>query len=414
MIALLAYFFGSHLISFSCSIFEAVLLSCNDPFVVILKKKGSSAGGILEELRAKIDRPLAAILTLNTIAHTFGAAGVGAMVVELYGNDWLALASVVVTLTMLYFTEMIPKTLGAIYWKKLAPICVYPIKWLIGLTYPFVLSFQIFSRFFSRGRKKDKITEEEILVALETGAKAGVIEEAEQEMVENIFRLGDRHVGVLMRPRVDMEWLDIKDSEKEIRGKMIESEQDHFPVCEGEIDRVIGMVDAKTMLLKAFEEEKFEIQEVASPPIFVQENQRVFELIDLLKKKHSTMALVADEYGSIQGMITITDIMGAITKDIETSTLEEGGGILKVDNHSWIADGNLPIDEFNDHFHLENLPDWEKARYRTLSGLAMNQLGAIPKKGDIFFVKQYRCEVIKTKRRRAKKVLISIQDIIDV
>ncbi len=410
MFALLAFFFISQVVSFGCSIFEAVLLSTTDSFVSIMKKKGSKAATILEELRTRINRPLSAILTLNTIAHTVGAAGVGAKVVEVFGNQWLALGSVILTLSMLYFTEMIPKTLGAMYWKKLAPITAFPIKWLIFLTYPFVISFNIFVRFLAKGKKGEKITEEEILIALESGTRAGVIEEAEQEMVENIFRLGDRRVGVLMHPRVDIEWLDVKDSPEIVRQKIISSKLDHFPVCDGVIDEVVGMVDAKTMLAHALAEEDFEMREVARPPLFVQENQRVFELIDLLKKKQSSMALVADEYGSIQGMITVSDILAAITKDIEAPSGEQGGGILKIDNRCWIADGNVPIDEFKDHFHLEELPGGERARFRTLSGLAMSMLGSIPKKGDSFRVGDYRLEIINVKKRRVEKILITLQE----
>lgn len=406
MFALLAFFFLSHIASFVCSIFEAVFLSCTDPFVAILKKKGAKSGLILEELKSRVDRPLAAILTVNTMAHTFGAAGVGAKVVEVFGNQWLALGSIILTLTMLYFTEMIPKTVGALYWKKLAPICAYPIKWLIIITYPFVVSFNIFVILLSKGKRKEKITEEEILIALESGTKAGVIEEAEQDMVENIFRLGDRRVGVLMHPRVDIEWIDVNDTPEEVRKKIISSRFEHFPVCEKKIDEVVGMVDAKTMLAQALSEEEFDMRQVVSPPLFVHENQRVFELIDLLKKKQLGMALVTDEYGSIQGMITISDILGAITKNIE-STQDQGGGIVKIDNQSWIADGNLPIDEFKDHFHFDSLPDEEKARFRTLSGLAMSQLGVIPKKGDSFFVGDLCLEVLKVKRKRVEKILIS-------
>jgi putative hemolysin len=134
MSILLFYFFASHFISFMCSILEAVLLCCTNGYIFLLKKKQPSKGQILSDLKARIDRPLAAILTINTAAHTFGAAGVGAKVTELYGDKWLAIASVILTLTMLFATEMIPKTIGAIYWKKLAPFTAYAIKFLIMFT----------------------------------------------------------------------------------------------------------------------------------------------------------------------------------------------------------------------------------------------------------------------------------------
>lgn len=407
MLALILYFSISHVVSFFCSIFEAVLLSCTDSYVALLKKRGSSAAGVLAELKEKIDRPLAGILTLNTIAHTIGAAGVGAHVVELFGDRWLALGSIILTLTMLYWTEMIPKTIGALYWKSLAPYFARPIKYLIFLTYPFVLSFNFIAKFLSRGKKYDHITEEDILVALETGAKAGVIEEAEQDMVENIFRLGDRRVGVLMRPRVDIEWLDVGDSAEEIRDQIIASKHHRFPVCQDDIDNVIGIVHSEHLLERTWMGEKIDISELASPPLFVNESSHVFELLDLFRKHHATLALVTDEYGSIQGMITTNDIMNAIVRDIEDKSPSE---TIKIDARSWVLEGSYPIDEFKEDFHFEKLPEEERARYRTLSGLCMYQLGKIPKKGDVFVLGAYRFEILKVKKRRVEKILLAIRE----
>ncbi len=404
MQALVLYFVVSHIVSFFCSIFEATLLSCTDSYVAILKKRGSSVAGILGELKGKIDRPLAAILTLNTISHTIGAAGVGASVVELYGDRWLALGSIILTLTMLYWTEMLPKTVGALYWKQLAPFFARPIKFLIYLTYPFVVSFNIFAKLLARGKKQEYITEEDILVALETGTKAGVIEEAEQDMVENIFRLGDRRVGMLMRPRVDIEWLDIDDSQEKIRDQIIVSKHHRFPVCQGDIDRVIGVIHSQDLLGKAWMGEGIDIKEIAASPLFVNENTLVFELLDLLRKHQVTLALVTDEYGSIQGMITTNDIMNAIVRDIEERSPSD---MVKVGPRSWMLEGSYPIDEFKENFHLEHLPEEGRARYRTLSGLCMSQIGSIPKKGDTFVVGHYRFEILKVERRRVEKILLT-------
>lgn len=217
---LLFYYFASHFISFTCSILEAVLLCCSNGYVSLLKKKKPAAGKILAELKSRIDRPLAAILTLNTAAHTFGAAGVGAQVTELYGDKWLALAAIFITFTMLFFTEMIPKTLGAVYWKKMAPYIAVPIKFLIFVTYPFVVSFDYFAHLLSRGKAQDKITGEEIKQILEEGAQAGVIREVEHDMLESIFRLGTRRVNVLMIPRMEIEWFDINTSTEDLRRKL--------------------------------------------------------------------------------------------------------------------------------------------------------------------------------------------------
>lgn len=411
MFALLAFFIFSHAISFVCSIFEAVLLSCNHTYITLLKKKGAPAGIILDDLKSKIDKPLSGILTLNTAAHTIGAAGVGASVVEVFGDKWLALGSVVLTLTMLYWTEMLPKTIGALYWKTLAPYCAKPIKWLMLATYPFVLSFNFFARLLARGKKAERITEEDIYIALEAGTKAGVIEEAEQDMVENIFRLGDRRVGVLMVPRVDMEWLDLNLPASEIKQRVLSSKFRHFPLCDKEVDQVVGIIDSRDLLEKALTGKHIDFSEMAASPLFVNEHQHVFELMDLFKRSQNTVALVTDEYGTIQGMITIDDIFNAIVKDIDQEGLGGKSQVLKVNNRSYLLDGKLPIDEFKEIFHIETLPNEEKAAFRTLSGLCMTQIEAVPKKGDTFTIGRLRFEVLKVRKRRVEKVLLTRLDI---
>ncbi|MCH9625315.1 MAG: hypothetical protein S4CHLAM123_04860 [Chlamydiales bacterium] len=403
MLALIFYFVGSHIISFVCSIFEAVLLSCTPTYIALLKKKGLPAAKPLEKLKSEIDRPLAAILTLNTISHTFGAAGVGASVVELFGDKWLALGSVVLTLTMLYWTEMLPKTLGAVYWKKLAPICVKPIEWLIMITYPFVMSFDLFARFLTRNKKQEHITEEDILVALEVSAQGGAIESQEQDMVENIFRLGDRKVGVLMCPRIDIEWIDLDAPLEKIRDKILDSQHHRFPTCRGDMDEVVGIVHARDLLEKAWKNETIELENLSVSPLFVNETQKIFELLDVFKKQRETLALVTDEYGAIQGMITLGDVMHAIVRDTE----ELQTPIIKVSLNSWVVTGKCPVDEFKDFFHFDSLPDEERARYRTVSGFCMHLLGKIPKKGERFIVEAYTYEILQMDKKRVEKILVT-------
>jgi putative hemolysin len=411
MLKLLAFFFFSHIVSFVCSIYEAVLLCCTSSYVALLKKKGDKAGVVLEELKNRIDRPLSAILAFNTAAHTIGAAGVGASVVEVFGDKWLAAVSVVLTLTMLYWTELVPKTIGALYWKSLAPICARQIRWMMRIALPIEISFTFFAKLLSRGKKADRITEEDIYYALEAGTKAGVIEEAEQDMVENIFRLGDRRVGVLMVPRVDIDWLDVNSSLEEVKQKVLSSKFHQFPLCDRDVDQVIGVVHSRDLLERALLNKPIDCKAMATPPVFVNEHQHVFELMDLFKKTHNTVALVTDEYGTVQGMITLDDIFNAIVKDIDQSGGSDGSQLLKVNNRSYLLDGKLPIDEFKEIFHIDKLPNEEKAAFRTLSGLCMTQIEAVPKKGDTFTIGSLRFEVLKVRKRRVEKVLLTRLDI---
>lgn len=407
MTALILYFVISHIISFFCSVFEAVLLSCTSAYVALMKKRGEKLAPVLEEMKNRIDRPLAAILTLNTVAHTFGAAGVGAAVVEVFGARWLTLASVILTMTMLYWTEMLPKTIGALYWKKLAPWFIRPIQILMWLSFPVIFTFNLCAKLLARGQKYDKISEDDIRVALEEGAQAGVIEEEEQEMVENIFRLGDRRVGMLMCPRVDIDWIDINDPLSKIRSNILALGKEQYVVCDKEIDRVVGIVKTRDLLAQAWRGEELDLKSRVTPALFVNENTQIFELLDIFKKKRNSIALVTDEYGTIQGVIRLSDVMDAIIKDIDLESVGEGGPIMRVSSSSWIVEGKMPIDEFKEIFHFERLPNEDRARYRTLSGLCMTHLGAVPKKGDAFVISGHRFEVVSVKRHRVEKVLIT-------
>ncbi|MCP5469578.1 MAG: HlyC/CorC family transporter [Chlamydiales bacterium] len=408
MASLILYFVISHIISFTCSLLESVLLTCTPAYVALLKKKGAKGASQLDEMKRRIDRPLAAILALNTIAHTFGAAGVGAGVVHVFGEKWLALGSVILTLTMLYWTEMLPKVIGATYWKSLVPHFIRPLQVLIWFTYPVVMSFNYCARLLSGGRH-DKISEDDIRVALEAGAEAGVIEEEEQEMVENIFRLGDRRVGMLMSPRVDIDWIDLHDHDSQIRENILSLGKEQYVVCDEEIDRVVGIVQTRQLLAQAWRKEAFDLRGLVEPALFVNENTQVFELLDIFKKKRKSIALVTDEYGTIQGVIRLSDVMNAITKDIDLQESGESSPIRKINNRSWIIEGKMPIDEFKEIFHFERLPHEEKARYRTLSGLCMTMIGAVPKKGDAFVVGSHRFEVISVRKMRVEKVLMTFR-----
>lgn len=406
MAILLFYFITSHIISFACSILEAVLLCCTNGYIALLRKKKPAVGQILHDLKSRIDRPLAGILTLNTAAHTFGAAGVGAQVTELYGDKWLSIASILLTLTMLFFTEMIPKTLGALYWKKLAPLTAYAVKFLITITYPFVISFEYIARLLSRGKVQEKITGEEIKLILEEGTQAGVIREIEHDMLESIFRLGNRRINILMIPRMDIEWIDIHISTEDLRKQLNSSPHNRFPVCDDELDEVIGLVTSKDILHQMLTGGNLDLKAVVKPPIFVPENMRVVQLLEIFKKTPDHIALVTDEYGGVQGLITLHDVLESIVGDVPSTSILPETQIVQRKDGSWLVDGMIPIDELKEQFDIDSLPEEEKGTYRTLGGFCMRQIGSIPKVGDTFIWKTFRFKIVKMDGRRVDKVLI--------
>lgn len=406
MALLLFYYLFSHFVSFACSILEAAFLCCTNGYISLLRKKKPTVGHILQDLKSRIDRPLAAILTLNTAAHTFGAAGVGSQVNELYGDKWVAIVSIILTLTMLYITEMIPKTLGAVYWKKLAPFTAYTIKFLIIITYPFVISFEYIARILSHGKAQEKVTEEEIKLVLEEGTKAGVIEEIEHDMVESIFRLGNRRVNILMIPRMDIEWIDVNISAENLRKQLDTSPHSRFPVCDKELDEVIGLITTKDILNQMIAGVALDLKAIMKPPLFVPENMRIVQLLEIYKKTPDHIALVTDEYGGIQGLITLHDVLESIVGDVPSGTMLPETQIIQRKDGSWLVDGMLPIDEFKEQFDIDTLP--EEENYRTLGGFCMRQIASIPRVGDTFNWQTFRFKIVKMDGRRVDKVLIHL------
>lgn len=407
MFELVVYYLVSHVVSFTCSILEAVLLCCTNGHISLLKKRNPKVGQILADLKLRIDRPLAAILTLNTAAHTFGAAGVGAKASELFGEQWLVVVSVILTLTMLFITEMIPKTLGALYWKKLAPFAAYFIKFLITVTYPFVISFEYIAKMLSRGKEQEKITEEEIKLILEEGIQAGVLKEVEHDMVESIFRLGSKRVSALMIPRMEIEWLDMSEDPAALRKQVETSPHNRFPVCDEELDEVIGLVTSKDILNEVLiSGGHFDVKALAKPPVFVPENMRVLQLLEIFKKTPDHVAIVTDEYGGVQGLVTLHDVLEYIVGDVPSSSIQPASQIVQRKDGSWLVDGMLSIDELKEQFDLETLPHEEKRTYRTLGGFCMFQIGSIPDVGDTFVWNKLQFKIVKMDGRRVERVLI--------
>jgi putative hemolysin len=270
-----------------------------------------------------------------------------------------------------------------------------------------VLSFEYIARLLSRGKAQEKITGEEIKLILEEGAQAGVIQEVEHDMLESIFRLGNRRVNILMIPRMDIEWIDIHISPEDLRNRLNSSSHTRFPVCDGDLDEVIGLVTSKDILHQMLSGGALDLKAVVKSPIFVPENMRVVQLLDIFKKTPDHIALVTDEYGGVQGLITLHDVLESIVGDVpSTSTLSPETQIIQRKDGSWLIDGLIPIDEWKEHFDIDRLPDEEKGTYRTLGGFCMRQIGSIPKVGDTFVWHKFRFKIVKMDGRRVDKVLI--------
>ncbi len=325
-------------------------------------------------------------------------------------SEVLSLALVVIGLTYLSLIigELAPKRLALHNPERIASIVAGPMRFLSLLTFPIVrlLSFSTDLVLRVLGVKppsESPVTEEEIQVLLQEGTEAGVFEEAEQDMVEGVFRLGERRVSALMRPWTEIVWLDVNDSAEEIRRTMTDSSYSRFPVCDGGLDHVLGVVQAKELLVRSLAGQPLDLKAALKKPLFVPESMPASKLLELFKGSGTHLALVIDEYGGLAGLVTINDIVEEIVGDIE---LGEPEAVQRQDG-SWLLDGMLLVDDFKELFNISKLSD--EGEYQTLGGFVMMQMGRIPSAGDRFEWDRFRFEVMDMDGNRVDKVLVQVK-----
>jgi CBS domain containing-hemolysin-like protein len=310
MTLLLTYLFIAIFVSFLCSILEAVLLSSTPSYIETLsKEKSPKTVAMLQSLKTNIDKPISSILILNTFAHTMGAAGVGAQAQMLFGDEWQTLIAFVLTLVILYASEIIPKTIGAIYWKKLLVPSGYLIMVFIKISYPLVWFSTLITNIISRG-KKDEInfSKDEIMAAVSMGEKEGTIHASESELIENLFTLKNIKTKEIMTPRSVVFAFQadttvaqaIEDDRMYIHSRI--------PLYEDSIDNIVGLVFNQTILEESVEErEDTKLRDIAVNIHYISENLPVSVLIDLFVKRKTHLFLVQDEYGQTSGIVTLED-----------------------------------------------------------------------------------------------------------
>ena len=307
---LLAYFFLALFLSFLCSLLEAVLLSTPASYSSILSKRNSSQGERLERFKENINRPLAAILTLNTFAHTLGAAGVGAQTLELYGESSVAIASGILTLLILVFSEIIPKTIGSVYWRGLIGNTTLVIEVLIFFTYPLVLLAEYISNF---GEDEATVTREEVIAMAEMGEDEGVLEEQETDIIENTLKLKDVKVKDIMTPRSVIFALKSDFTVGQVLEKHETLDFTRIPIFEGNLDVIKGMVNRYEIINRKAEDQfSTRMHEISQEVPFVNENDPIDKVLELFIKNRDHMALVKDNRDILTGLITLEDAIETI------------------------------------------------------------------------------------------------------
>ncbi len=295
-------------ISFICSLLEAVILSVNSAFVGVLVENKKGSGKLLESLIEKIDRPISAILTLNTVSHTLGSAFIAFRVQKLYGDEYVTIVSVILVFCILFFSEILPKSIGAANWKALAPFTAYTVQAMIVLLYPLVVTSEKLGNFFKRIEETPELTREEMIMTAEIGAEEGTLKAKESMIIKNLLMLDKIFVSDVMTPRSVFFALDGKMTTEEVAQKYKPIRFSRVPVYTGSLDNIIG-VTHRYKILESLSHDQIEkkINELIIPVATISERMTVSHVLDFFIKEKEHLALAADEYGVITGLVTLED-----------------------------------------------------------------------------------------------------------
>lgn len=324
-----------------------------------------------------------------------------------------AIGVAVVVLAIAYLTlvvgELVPKRLGLNNAEGVAARLAPFMRTLSRLASPLVrflsLSTDLVLRLLGvRPGQEAPVSEEEISLLLEHGTRAGVFEPGEQEMVEQIFRLGDVPIKAIMTPRMDVVWLDLDDPAEEVRSVVATAGHSRYPVARGDLDHMLGLVYAKDLLAAGLNGRPLDLEAILRPALFVPETVTALEAVERLKENHTDAALVVDEYGGLEGLLTVDDILRAIVGDISAPGGAAEPGAVQRQDGSWLLDGMLPVEKVKELLGVDSLPH-EGSDYHTLGGLAMLCLERIPSPGDRFECRGWQLEVVDMDGRRVDKIL---------
>ncbi len=361
------------------------------------------------------------ITLISILSGAFGGASLARLLsVRLAGipyiakyNDTISLIVVVAVIT--YFSliigELIPKRVALAWPESIARVVARPMEIMSRVASPVIPLLTVSTEFLLkvfgfRPTTEPPVTEEEIRVLISQATVAGVFEESEQKMVERVFRLGDRRVGAMMTPRNKIAWLDLNGSAEKTRRKIARTHFSRFPVCYGRLGNLTGMLHIRDIARRCLNGQPLDLRASMKKPLYVHESMHGLKVLELFRESGTQIAVVIDEYGTIEGLVTMSDILEAIVGDIPSVEDLEEPRIVQRDDGSWLIDGMLPIDELKAHLHIRILPAERAGGYQSLGGFVMTFLQRIPSMGDRFECCGYRFEVLDMDRRRVGKVLV--------
>ncbi len=382
--------------SFLCSILEAVFLSVTHSYVEVLRERGTRAGDLLHAMQRKIDEPIAAILTLNTIAHTLGAYYGGSLAIEVFGTWWGGVFGAGLTLAILIFTEIIPKTVGATFWQQLAVPATYTLRAMIVLMKPVLVPLNVISRLFAGDAERPTVSRAEIEVLASIGRREGTLDESEWQVVSNVIRLDEVTIGEVMTPRTDITAIPVESTVEAAKDVMLDKGHLRIPVYDGNLDSVAGILLARD-LWHADREGRTEIRDIVRAPSFAPASKAVEDLIPEMRAQRNKMVIVVDEFGGTAGLVTLEDLIEEIIGEIQDEhEADEPRDFTRREDGTFRVWGGVPLREVAERLEME-LP---VERYDTLGGYLFGRLSRVGRVGDTVAEENGSFRVARMRGRR--------------
>lgn len=400
---------GALLISAFCSIMEAALLSLKPSQVAEISSKRPRTGAVWRRFKAEIELPIAAILILNTAAHTIGASVAGAQFNQLFGGEWILVYSLVFTFLMLQFTEILPKSVGVRYNRQVALWIARPLALLVRVLFPLVRIMHWINRpFTGRLREEPTATVEEIAALAGLARLLKQISPHQERIIREGTRLPRTSVRAVMRSRVEIDALDADIPPDEIVGAVVMSGFSRVPVYERDLDHVVGFVYIKDLLRQLHMGWPIELRKLLRPVPFVPQTLPLDRLLEVFRRDRTQMAIILDEYGGTVGLVTMEDVLEEFVGDIHDEHRDQEQEIVKRDETSWLVAGTVKLHDLLETMGLSKPDPGEPRQVYSVGGLIQSLLGRIPVVGDRATWNGLLMEVVEMEGVRIDRVLVSV------
>ena len=396
-------------VSFLCSILEAVFLSVTHSYIAVLEDQGEWAGVWFESVQDNLDEPIAAILTLNTLSHTAGATLAGAAAQDLFGTAWVTAFTVGLTFAILVFSEIVPKTLGATHWRRLAKPSAHVLRAMVVVMKPILIPLGWVSGWITPGEGVPTVSRDEIEVLAEIGLREGTLDEDEWKVVSRVIRLEEVAVGEVMTPRTDMSAVAVESSVPEAQQVMLDTGHLRLPVYQGSLDQIVGVLVARD-LWRAHQTGVESVVDVMRSVPFAPASKPVEDLIPEMRAQRVKLAIVLDEFGGTAGLVTLEDLIEEIIGEIQDEhESDEPIAFQHMADGQRRVWGGASLRDASQNLDFEPTEEEEEG-FETVGGFVFGRLNRIPVVGDHLEIASGSLRVTKMKGRRVEYLLFVPRD----